>query len=97
MVITAFGVTLLFVALGLATALLAAIHDAIEAWLQRKQFRSIGGGEGGLPLAQRAPRRRRTVPSPVLTASAPTKAAPTAEPSSRPAWYENAQRDIARR
>jgi hypothetical protein len=101
MVITALGVTLLFVSLGLATALLAAIHDAIEAMVHRRQMRPgahLGGAEGGVPLAastpRRAARRGRRVPSAALTAGVPAKSTYTVEPSPTPAWVEIARRDL---
>lgn len=97
MVITAFSITFFFAGLGLATALLVAVHDAVEAWFDRRSLRSVrGGGEGGVPLPQPTPRRvgRRPRPAPLPVLA---KQAPLAESGSLPAWLENAQRDIAHR
>lgn len=101
MVITALSITLFFAALGLMAALLVAVHDGVEAWLQRRSLRvgvrtMPGGGDGGYPLAQPTPRRvgRRPRPAPLPVIA---KQAPAPEPGGMPAWYENAQRDIAQR
>lgn len=98
MAITALSITLLFAGLGLVTALLVAVHDHIEGWLERRSLRvARGSGEGGLPLPQAAPRRagRRARPAslPVTAKSVPA----ALEQAARPAWLENAQRDIAHR
>lgn len=97
MMITALSITLLFAGLGLLTALFVAVHDAVEAWLERRSLRSIhNGGGGGMPLASTSPHRSgarpRPAPLPVIS-----KQVPVADPVSRPAWLENAQRDIAHR
>lgn|SRR5690554_1314998 len=98
MAATGLSIMIVFAALGLATALLAAMHDAIEAWLERRSYRSLlatpDGGDGGLPLPAPAARRRRRrlQPSPALTTSKPLA---VLEPVERPAWYENAKRDLA--
>lgn len=98
MAITALSITLFFAGLGLITALLVAVHDLIEDWFERRSLRMVrGGGQGGLPLPQVAPgrggRRARPASLPVVAkqAQAPLEQAP------RPAWLENAQRDIAHR
>ncbi len=97
MMITALSITLLFAGLGLLTALLVAVHDALEAWLERRSLRSIhNAGGGGIPLTSSSPRpagrRSRPAPLPVMS-----KQVPVTDPVARPAWLENAQRDIARR
>lgn len=97
MAFTALMVTLLFAALGLATALLVAVHDAVEAWLERRSLRTLQGrGGGGLSVPQSAPRKagRRGRPAPLPVMANQT---PATEHSSRPTWLENAQRDIAHR
>ena len=101
MVITALGVTLLFVSLGLATALLAAVHDAIEALVQRRRARAaavVYASETTTPKVGPAPRRssRRNLPV-VVSASAPVKSAYVVEPTPAPAWLDMANRNIARR
>ena len=101
MFITALGVTLLFVSLGLATALLAAVHDAIEALVQRRRARAaavVYASETTAPKVGPAPRRssRRNLPV-VVSASAPAKSAYVVEPTPVPAWLDMAHRDMARR
>ena len=98
MAITALSITLFFAGLGLVTALLVAVHDLIEGWFERRSLRVVrGNGQGGLPLPQAVPgrggRRARPAPLPVVAkqAQAPLEQGP------RPAWLENAQRDIAHR
>lgn len=97
MVITALSITLFFAGLGLVTALLVAVHDAVEAWFERRSHRPArDGGEGGVPFAQPTPRRVGRRPRPALLPVL-AKQAPVTENGSRPAWLENAQRDIAHR
>lgn len=99
MVITALGVTLLFVALGLATALLAAVHDAIAALVQRRQARAAavvypvqspapGAGAGAGRIA------RRSRP-PVGQVPAPAKVTYVVEPTPAPAWLNIARNNMA--
>ena len=98
MAITALSITLFFAGLGLVTALLVAVHDYIECWLERRSLRVMhGGGQGGVALHRVAPRRagRRARPAP-LPVIAKQAQAPS-DQASRPAWLENAQRDIAHR
>lgn len=102
MATTALTIALLFAGLGLATALLVAVHDAVEAWSQRRAAGAAhgvaqdGGGEGGLPLPSYLPRRvgRRSRPATLQVLS---KQITLTEQNPRPAWFENAQRDIAHR
>ena len=103
MAITALSITLFFAGLGLVTALLVAVHDLIEGWFERRSLRVVrGNGQGGLPLPQAVPgrggRRARPAPLPVVAkqAQAPLEQMPL-EQTLRPAWLENAQRDIAHR
>ena len=98
MAITALSITLFFAGLGLVTALLVAVHDLIEGWFERRSLRVVrGGGQGGLPVPEAAPgrggRRARPAPLPVVAKQAQVPL----EQGPRPAWLENAQRDIAHR
>lgn len=96
MAITALSITLFFAGLGLITALLVAVHDLLEAWLERRSLRVMrGGGQGGISLVRavpgRAGRRSRGAPLPIVAKQVQLQGTP------RPAWLENAQRDIAHR
>ncbi len=94
---SALYIALFFTGLGLATSLLVAVHDHIEALLERRSLRSLpGGGEGGIPLplpatAPRAP-RRLPLPRPALAQASPLDRA-----NERPMWLDVASRDVAHR
>ncbi|MFA5550823.1 MAG: hypothetical protein WDA03_04325 [Trueperaceae bacterium] len=98
MLITALQVTLFFASLGLAVALLTALHDFVEAKLQQRSNSALRGA-GGLPAPGAAPRRaaRRMVPAPLTVVTKPqAPEGQVTDQGSRPVWLENAQRDVAR-
>lgn len=99
MATTALTITLLFVGLGVAASVLVAVHDGVEAWLQRRALRPLReGGEGSFPQPQAAYRRPARRPRPasreVLLKSPPGV---PVEGKGAPAWLRNAQRDVVHR
>lgn len=101
MAIPALTITFLFVGLGLTASALVALHDGVDAWLQRRSLRPLRDGGGGvLPQPQGAYRRPTRRPRPasreLLFKRPGLGGAPIDEPDA-PAWLQNARRDVGHR